>query len=84
MYHSGERKDVGQFSREKVGEMIDDYVVPLSKFSDRRWTKIMDACGVYGIERENESFLPAAQSMQNKRRTLYNPSSPAKEEPEWV
>ncbi|KAI0000683.1 hypothetical protein BJV74DRAFT_748348, partial [Russula compacta] len=26
MYHSGKRKNVGQFSHEKVGDMIDDYM----------------------------------------------------------
>jgi hypothetical protein len=34
MYHSGERKNVGQFSHEKVGNMIDDYMVSTSDLSE--------------------------------------------------
>ncbi|KAH9992963.1 hypothetical protein BJV74DRAFT_713691, partial [Russula compacta] len=33
MYDSGERRDVGQFSQEKVGEMVDDYIFNAKKFS---------------------------------------------------
>ena len=80
MYHTGEWREVGQFSREKVGEMIDDYVVPLSKFSDRRWAKIMDACGACGDSSDGEHILPTAQSMQDKRRMLYIRSSPMQED----
>lgn len=80
MYHSGECVDVGQFSCEKVSEIIDDYVVSLSKFSDRRWTKILDICGAHSNSSEDEPPSPGAQSMQNKRRTLYIPSSPTNED----
>jgi hypothetical protein len=80
MYHSGEHKDVGQFSRDKVGDMIDDYMVPASELSDRRWTTILEKCGSYSNESDDEYAGPSAQSMQNSRRALYTPSSLTKDD----
>lgn len=75
MYHSGEHKDVGQFSRDKVGEMIDDYMVPASELSDRRWTMILEKCGAHGNESDDDEYAgPSAQSMHSSRRALYTPS----------
>jgi len=80
MYHSGERKDVGQFSREKVGDMIDDYMVSASELSERRWTRIFEKCGAHGDDSEDEYAAPSAYTMQNSRRALYTPSSPTMED----
>ena len=80
MYHSGERVDVGQFSRELVGDMIDDYVANATIMSKRRWTKLMDTCGAQGTAEDSHHPIPGSSSMQQKRRTLYVPSSPMKEE----
>jgi len=75
MYHSGERVDVGQFSRELVGEMVDDYMANATIMSERRWAKLMDACGAVVGPRDRHP-IPSSSSMQQKRRTLYVPSSP--------
>jgi hypothetical protein len=80
MYHSGEHVDVGQFSRELVGEMVDDYVANATIMSERRWAKLMDNCGALGPEDHHP--IPSSSSMQQKRRTLYVPSSPAKDSEE--
>jgi hypothetical protein len=79
MYVSGERVDVGQFSRELVGDMIDDYVANATIMSERRWAKLMDACGAPGPA-EDPLLIPSSSSMQQRRRTLYVPSSPAMKE----
>ena len=80
MYHSGERKNVGQFSREKIGDMIDDYMVPASNLSDQRWTTILEICGTNDNESDGKYGGPSAESMQNSHRALYTPSSPSKED----
>jgi hypothetical protein len=80
MFRSGERVDVGQFSRELVGEMIDDYVANATIMTNRRWTQLMDTCGVQDPDNLNHRPVPGSSSMQQKRHTLYVPSSPMKEE----
>lgn len=78
MYHTGECVDVGQFSRELVGEIIDDYAHNAAIMSQRRWANLMDICGA--PDPEDRQPIPGSSSMQQRRRTLYVPSSPAKEE----
>jgi hypothetical protein len=78
MYRTGERLDIGQFSRELVGEMIDDYVHCATIMSQRRWANLMDICGAR--DPEDRQPIPGSSSMQQRRRTLYVPSSPAKED----
>jgi hypothetical protein len=73
MYQSGVSVDVGQFSRDKVGTLVDDYLVNTGKLSPRR-EHIMDTCGV-----SSEELNPPLNTlvMQQDRRNLYVPSSPA-------
>ena len=78
MYHSGERVNVGQFSREMVGHMIEDYGANAKALSERRWLRIMDIIGIAQITEDLPR--PNASSMQQKRRTLYVTSSPPAEE----
>jgi hypothetical protein len=81
MYASGVRANVGKFSQEKVGEMVDDYVANATRLSDRRWRRIIGVCGA---ESENDGNAqhppPSTPSMQNKRRVLYFASSPMRED----
>ena len=37
MHKSGISVDVGQFTREKVGTLVDDYLVNTGKLSSRHW-----------------------------------------------
>jgi len=78
MHLSGECVDVGKFSRELVSDMIDDYMANAEILSERRWAKLMGLCGAPIVKVQLPT--PSAPSMQKKRRTLYIPSSPAKEE----
>lgn len=78
MHHSGECINIGQFSRELVGGMIDDYVTNAEAVSPRRWTKLINICGGQGLRLQDP--IPSSSSMQQKRRTLYVRSSPAIEE----
>ncbi|KAH9965081.1 hypothetical protein BJV74DRAFT_745813, partial [Russula compacta] len=45
MYHSSERVDVGQFSWELVGQMIEDYANNMTIMSQQRWANLMDIFG---------------------------------------
>jgi hypothetical protein len=74
MYHTGEQVDIGPFSREKFGGMVEDYIKNIKDLTENRWRKIMESCGAQG-EQDREvptnTFL-----MEKKRRVLYIPSSP--------
>jgi hypothetical protein len=74
MYKSGVPTDVGQFSRDKVGTLVDDYLANTTKLSSRRWERLMKICGV-----SNKELNPPldTSAMQQDRRNLYVPSSPA-------
>jgi hypothetical protein len=77
LFTTGTRADtgsLGNFSREKVGHLVDDYISNILQFSDRRWRAIMESCGVK-IQQEQAPPLNAPLS-QAKRRNLYVPSSP--------
>jgi hypothetical protein len=78
MYHSGERVNVGQFSREMVGHMIEDYGANAKALSARRWSRIVDVIGI--AQMTEDPPRPDASTMQQKRRTLYVASSPPAEE----
>ena len=75
MYHTGECVNTGQFSRELVGEMIDDYMAKAEIMSDRRWGKLIKICGGQGSASRPED----TSSMRQKRRNLYICSSPMEE-----
>jgi len=76
---TGKRTNVGQFSFNRVGTIVDDYVTNLQKFSDRRWSRIMESCGAQ-IQQEETTLHLNTPSMSQSRRQLYVPSSPMKEE----
>lgn len=78
MYITGERVNVGQFSREMVGGMIEDYVTNAKEISPRRWAQIMRAIGAVQTP-EADRPTPNAPTMAQKRRVLYVRSSPAPE-----
>jgi len=77
MHHTGKHVNVGQFLRELVGEMVDDYVANAEAMSEWCWATMMDLCGTQGTE---DHPILGSSSMQQKHCMLYVPSSPAKEE----
>jgi hypothetical protein len=85
LFITGERAEIssiGNFSREKVGHMVDDYVENAKKLSDCRWGLIEESCGLK-IQQEQPALLNGPQ-MQEKRRALYMPSSPMNSDGEWT
>jgi hypothetical protein len=80
MYASGKCVSVGKFSREKVGEMVNDYVANAARLSDRRWKRLIEMCGAVNESIEDTYPPPSAPSMKNKRRALYSCSSPMSED----
>ena len=70
MYLTGERVNVGQFSKDMVSLMIKDYVKNAEDLTDRRWSKIMTTIGAAQIN-ESERPTPSASSMEQKRQILY-------------
>jgi len=75
MYQTGLCVDVGQFSRQKVGSLVDDYMANTRQLSPKRWKLIMKSCGA-----SSEDLNPPLTTVatQQNRRSLYIPSSPAK------
>ena len=74
MYTTSERIDIGNFSREKVSDMVDDYITSIKKLTKNRWNQIMESCGAQG---KQDCKAPTnTPLMENKCRVLYVPSSP--------
>jgi hypothetical protein len=75
MFVTGQKVNIGQFSRDNTETLVGDYVENTKKLSERRWQRILDRCGA---EVENEPVtVPSAPCMEERRRVLYIPSSPA-------
>lgn len=74
MFLTGEKVNIGQFSRDNTEILVDDYVENTAKLSERRWKRIMDRCGGAA---ENEPAMVNISCMDERRRVLYVPSSPA-------
>jgi hypothetical protein len=74
MYHTGEYVDVGQFSQEMVGQIVDDYGANAEALSERRWLKLLRNVST-AQKAETPRPIPNALSMQQRRRTLYVLSS---------
>jgi len=73
MFVTGQKVNIGQFSRNNTETLVGDYVKNTKKLSERRWQQILD-----GAEVENEPVtVPSAPCMEERRRVLYIPSSPA-------
>lgn len=75
MYLTGTKVNVGQFKREKFDTIVGDYISNITKLSERRWNSILEHCRE-SAEKEHES-LAGASALNQGRRTLYVPSSPA-------
>jgi hypothetical protein len=73
MFRTGSLVDSGQFSREKVAHIVDDYSASTRALSSHHWDCIMESCGVL-----DEEVNPPLDTlvMQEDRRNLYTPSSP--------
>jgi len=63
----------GQFSREKVGSIVDDYLANTGRLSSRHWERIMKVCGVFSDEFSPGLDVPV---LREDRRNLYIRSSP--------
>jgi hypothetical protein len=73
MFFTGVKVNTGQFSRDNTERVVADYIENTCKLSERRWRRVLDACGVD----ENEQTEVSAPCMdERQRRTLYIPSSP--------
>jgi hypothetical protein len=75
MYQTGLCVDISQFSRDKVGSLVDDYMANTRKLSPKRWELIMKSCRA-----SSEDLNPplTTVTMQQNRRSLYILSSPVK------
>ncbi|KAJ7837626.1 hypothetical protein B0H13DRAFT_1651482, partial [Mycena leptocephala] len=66
-------RDPDAFSRENVGDIVDDYITNALAFPSHRWDRIMGRCGAT-IKKAAPSV--GALSMDNQRHNLYIASSP--------
>jgi hypothetical protein len=74
MYKTGRQEDIGNYTREKMGGMIDDYIVSAGGLSKRCWMRILESCGAQF--QQDQDIRVDAPSMERKRRILHEPSSP--------
>ncbi|KAH9959509.1 hypothetical protein BGW80DRAFT_1256435 [Lactifluus volemus] len=74
MYKTGKQEDIGNYTREKMGGMIDDYIVSAEGLSKRRWMRILESCGAQF--QQDQDIHVEAPSMERKRQILHEPSSP--------
>jgi hypothetical protein len=74
MYKTGKQEDIGNYTREKMGGMIDDYIASAEGLSKRRWMRILESCGAQF--QQDQDIRVEAPSMERKRRILHEPSSP--------
>ena len=75
MFFTGQKTNIGQFSRDNTETLVGNYVENTKKLSNRRWKRIMDRCGVVI---ESEPAIQQAVSVPSKdeqHRVLYVPSS---------
>jgi len=75
MFITGEKVNIGQFSRDNTETLVGDYVENTKKLSERRWKRILEQCGA-ALAAENEATESVTCEMDEQRRTLYVPSSP--------
>jgi hypothetical protein len=76
MFFTGHKTNIGQFSRDNTESLVDDYVENTKKLSERRWNQILERCGAVSAS-ENEQAAASVPCMDEQRRVLYIPSSPA-------
>jgi hypothetical protein len=73
MFFTGYKLNIGQFSRDNTETLVRDYIENTKKLTERRWKRILERCGA---EVQNEP-VESVPCMDEKRRVLYVPSSPA-------
>ena len=78
MFFTGVKVNLGQFSRDNAEGLVTDYAQNTCHLSERRWRHILDACGVD----EGEQIIVHTPCMDQQRRHLYIPSSPAPTAPD--
>lgn len=81
MFFTGHKVNIGQFSRDNTETLVGDYMENTKKLSGRRWKQIMERCGAVA---ETEAPVESVPSMDERRRVLYVPSSPAPSQPEGL
>jgi len=74
MFFTGQKINIGQFSRDNTEALVGDYIENTKKLSERRWKQILQRCGAVT---QNEPVAASVPSMDERRRVLYIPSSPA-------
>lgn len=74
MFFTGCKVKNGQFSRENSESLVRDYIENTRKLSERRWNQILERCGAVVENEPGEESVPC---MDERRRVLYVPSSPA-------
>ena len=77
MFTTGKRVKQGQFSCEKVGDLMDDWIENSKNLTERRWNRILSKCGAQ-VEQERKVPILNAPAMARRRRNIYVPSSPTK------
>jgi hypothetical protein len=83
MFFTGHKLKTGQFSRDNTEALVNDYIENTKKLTERRWNQILERCGAELAASENELGEKGVPCMDERRRVLYVPSSPAPdEEPE--
>ncbi|KAJ6472153.1 hypothetical protein C8R47DRAFT_1200007 [Mycena vitilis] len=65
-------RDEDAFSRDVVGDMVDDYIANALEFPVHRWEQTMERCGAA----KKAAPTTSALSVGNRRRSLYVASSP--------
>ena len=75
MHSTGFREDQGQFSRDIVGTIIEEYADIALRLSNRRWNNIKELCGAHHVVQQANLNTCSAQL---NRHALYESSSPVK------
>ena len=79
MFFTGEKVNIGQFSRDKTENIVADYIENTEKLSEWRWKRILECCGVE-VETEVVANVPC---LDKRQHTLYIPSSPGLSDQNW-
>lgn len=77
MFFTGYKSNIGQFSRDNTETLVGDYIENTKKLSERRWQQILERCGAVGVVVADNESATSIPCMDEQRRILYVPSSPA-------
>jgi hypothetical protein len=78
MFFTGQKVNIGQFSRDNTATLVSDYIKNAERLTKRRWGQILDRCGI--VAETEHQVVEGVPSMDKQRRDLYVPSSPAPSE----